>query len=363
MTGDDTAGSAFFLPNRVRMYGIDPAIASLPKIQLHCHLEGTLRAQTFVDLTRRYGLSTRYSPSGEVEGPTDPAEVYRFGDFREFLLIFAAVSRALASPDDYARLAREFVADAQRQNVMYGELFISPSVWSFFHRDLDVAATIRSILAELRQARTGEFRLIVDVTRNFGADSAMNTARIAASLAGEGVIGIGLGGDEARFPAKLFDRVFAFARSEGLHVVAHAGEADGAHSVRDAVEVLHAERIGHGIRALEDPQVVQLLRERRIPLEVCPTSNYRTGVVLQDEIHPIAALDDAGMLLTIDADDPALFGTTIDDEYAYVANALGIDALRRFVRQGVDASFLDRASKQALLERMGLEPNEPVAKS
>ncbi len=160
----DTAGRMPFLPKVSKdMEPLDPAIGSLPKIHLHCHLEGCLRPETFVDLARRYGLSTRFRPGQpELPGPTDPAHVYEFADFAEFLLIFAAVSRALASPDDYARLAREFVAGALAQNVVYGELFISPSVWSFFHRDLDLRATIRAIVAELRAARAAWRRVLTD---------------------------------------------------------------------------------------------------------------------------------------------------------------------------------------------------------
>jgi aminodeoxyfutalosine deaminase len=346
------------------MEAIDRAIAALPKIHLHCHLEGCLRAQTFVDLTQRYGLSTRYRPGqSELPGPADPAQVYEFADFAEFLLVFAAVSRALASPDDHARLAREFVADALAQNVVYGELFISPSVWSFFHRDLDVRATIRAILSELRAARAHgvDFSLIVDVTRNFGAESAMRTARLAASMAGEGVIGIGLGGDEANFPAELFGDVFAYARAQGLHTVAHAGEGDGAQSVRAAVDI-GAERIGHGVRAVEDPAVVALLRERGVTLEISPTSNARTGVVPLDVEHPLRALDASGVLVTIDADDPAIFGTSISREYALVAQHAGIAALQRFVAQAVDASFLEPAAKAALCGRLGMEPRDPASK-
>ncbi|HTV93707.1 MAG TPA: adenosine deaminase [Verrucomicrobiae bacterium] len=332
------------------MESLEPAVASLPKIHLHCHLEGCLRAQTFVELTRRYGLSTRYQPGGaEVVGPTDPARVYDFSTFPEFLLIFAAVSRALASPDDYARLAREFVADALAQHVVYGELFISPSVWAFFHRDLDLAATIRSIVAELRAARAhgAEFSLIVDVTRNFGVDSAMRTAQLASSLAGDGVIGIGLGGDEARFPAELFADVFAFARAQGLHTVAHAGEAAGAQSVAAAIEI-GAERIGHGVRAIEDPSVVALLRDRGIALEISPTSNACTGVVPAGVEHPLHQLDASGVRVTIDADDPAIFGTSISREYALVAQSAGIETLRRFIANAADASFLPPAAKSTL---------------
>jgi adenosine deaminase len=335
----------------------DAFVAGVPKVHLHCHLEGSLRAQTFLELTERYGFSTRYVPGQEVEGPRDLESVYRFADFREFLLTFAAVSRALATPEDYARLAREFVADAHAQNVVYGELFISPSVWKFFHPGLDVREAVTAIHDELRYAgRDGtQYRLIVDVTRNFGAEAAMRTAEDALALTDRGVIGIGLGGDEVRFPPELFGDVFAFARANGLRRVAHAGEASGAQSVRDAVEILGAERIGHGVRALEDRSVVELLVQRGIPLEVCPTSNFLTGAVGPEHPHPFVELDRSGAIVTIDADDPTLFGTTISDEYAYVAKHAGRDTLHRLIDQAVNASFLGDSEKRALHERVRAE--------
>ncbi len=330
-------------------------VERLPKIHLHCHLEGTLRAETFLELTDRYGFSTRYRPGENVPGPRDASSVYRFADFGEFLLTFAAVSRALAAPEDYARLAREFMQDALAQNVVYGELFISPSVWSFFHPELDVPQAVAAIAEELRAAAGDAFRLIVDLTRNFGPGRAMRTAQLAAGLADYGVIGIGLGGDEVRFPPELFEEAFAFARSRGLHAVAHAGEAAGAESVRGAVDVLQVERIGHGVRALEDDGVVTLLAERGIPLEVCPTSNYLTGAARREHPHPLHELDERGVLLTIDADDPTLFGTSITDEYLYVAQQAGLPRLERFISNAVDAAFLDPQPKQALRQRVGAE--------
>jgi len=180
----------------------------------------------------------------------------------------------------------------------------------------------------------------------------MQTARLAVGLRDLGVIGIGLGGDEAHYPPELFEGCFAFARENGLHCVAHAGESAGAQSVRAAVDVLHAERIGHGIRALEDPSVVQLLVERRIPLEVCPTSNFLTGVALGEAPHPLLDLDAAGCVVTIDADDPALFKTSVTDELAYAAEIAGDDAPIRFTRNAIEASFASDATKASLRERL-----------
>lgn len=335
-------------------------LRTLPKVQLHCHLEGTLRARTFIDLARRHGVALTYhrgqAPSvAPVVDADDPEGVYRFENFQEFLMTFAAVSRALAEPDDYGRLAAEYVEDALAHNVAHAEVFISPSVWQFFHPQIDVRACMGAMRDAFDAAKSQlEVLLIADVTRNFGAESAMQTARMAVDLQDVGVVGVGLGGDEARFPAEMFEDVYAFARKEGLRTVAHAGEAAGAQSVHAAVEVLGAERIGHGIRALEDPGVVEMLAKRRIPLEVCPTSNMLTGVAPRGEPHPLVQLDAAGCVVTIDADDPALFGTTITDEYAYVLEIAGLEAVLRFAANAVDASFAAPERKAALHRRLEL---------
>lgn len=341
------------------MIPVAELLRSIPKVQLHCHLEGTLRASTFVDLARRHGVALTYrrGQAREVlpvsEEAADPESVYRFADFQEFLMTFAAVSRALAEPRDYGRLAAEYVEDALTHNVSHAEVFISPSVWQFFHPEIDVRACVRAMRDAFDAARPAlDVLLIADVTRNFGAESAMQTVRMAVELRDLGVIGIGLGGDEARFPAELFEDVYAFARKEGLHTVAHAGEAAGAHSVRAAIDVLGAERIGHGIRALEDPALIEVLAQRRIPLEVCPTSNMLTGVAQRERPHPLVHLDAAGCLVMIDTDDPALFGTTITAEYAYVTELAGLDAMLRFAHNAVDASFATPERKAALHQRL-----------
>jgi adenosine deaminase len=329
------------------VYGLD--LATLPKVQLHCHLEGTVRAETFRALAAKYDI-----PLGER---ADPAQTYDFATFREFLLLFAKVTEALREPDDFGRIARDYVADAAAQGVRYAEVFVSPSVWSFFHRELDIRATVEAIRAALDEAGGPlgiEVALIADLTRNFGVERAERSAGEAVALRDLGVIGIGLGGDEANYPPEQYERAFAIAREGGLHGVAHAGEAAGPESVRAAVEVLRAERIGHGVRAIEDPAVVALLAERRIPLEICPTSNRLTGAAPAGAIHPLGALDAAGCIVTIDADDPALFGTTLLDEYRYVAETFGEGAVLRFARNGIDASFAAPAVKarlHAALER------------
>jgi adenosine deaminase len=336
----------------------------IPKIHLHCHLEGALRASTFVDLAEKHGVPLRYRPPGSSfdsarsassaqDDSGAPAAPYRFGNLQEFLYLFAAVSRALTDPNDYARLAREFAEDALAQNVIYGELFVSPSVWTFFHPNLDVRATMEAIVTELRKFRPqASFTLLPDLTRNFGAESAMATARAMATMTDLDVIGVSLGGDEQRFPAVLFVDAFAYARAQGLHCVAHAGESEGAASIRDAVELLGAQRIGHGIRALDDASTVELLAARRIALEICPTSNRLTGAALPMHPHPYADLDRLGCIVTIDADDPALFETSIEHEYEIVEQTAGPDALERYVRNAVEASFASPDEKRAMLAQI-----------
>jgi adenosine deaminase len=240
---------------------------------------------------------------------------------------------------------------------------VSPSVWTFFHKTLDVRATVEAIRAALDE--TGrplgiEVALIADLTRNFGVEKVEASAREAVGLRDLGVIAVGLGGDEANYPPERYERAYAIAREGGLHGVVHAGEAAGPGSVRAAIEVLRAERIGHGVRAIEDPSVVALLAERRIPLEVCPTSNRLTGAAPAHAPHPLGALDAAGCVITIDSDDPAMFGTTLLDEYRWVAGAFGEDAVVRFARNAIDASFAPEPTKAALREKFERSRNSAV---
>ncbi|MGH7727222.1 MAG: adenosine deaminase [Vulcanimicrobiaceae bacterium] len=321
-------------------------VHSLPKVQLHCHLEGTLAAASFLELAEKCGLQSERALGG-------PERAYAHANFREFLLTFAEVCRVLAEPDDFARLAREFARAARAQNVRHAEVFVSPSVWAFFHRNLDASAALAAIVAAFR-AEDLSAALIVDLTRNFGLERAQEAVAQALAWAENGfpVVGIGLGGDEANFPAEMFSEPFARARAAGLHAVAHAGEAAGAASVRAAVELLGAERIGHGIRVLEDAAVVGLLRERGVTLEVCPTSNYRTGVVAAAEVHPLGALLAAGLPCALDADDPALFETTLEREYAFVETTLGSEAALRCARAAISGSFASAERQAAWLAEL-----------
>jgi adenosine deaminase len=340
------------LPNQVQpvKYFVNTSSVSafalnLPKVQLHCHLEGTIEPGRFRDLAKAHEVDI----GARAIGPE--ASAFAFSDFGEFLLLFADVCKVLQTPDDFAALAADYAASARAQSVRYAELFISPSVWTYFHRDLDAAAAVRAMREEFDRAqRDGgpHVAFIADLTRNFGAERALETARFAATLGGERVIGIGLGGDERRFPAELYAGSYALAHAAGLHRVAHAGEADGPASVRAAIDVLGAERIGHGVRSAEDPELVALLAEREIPLEICPTSNRLTGAVAAGQPHPLAAFLEAGVRCAIDADDPTLFGTSVSAEIAWVEVELGRQAVAALAHTAIEASFANPSRKAAL---------------
>ncbi|MBV9102683.1 MAG: adenosine deaminase [Candidatus Eremiobacteraeota bacterium] len=324
-------------------------IQRLPKVQLHCHLEGTVRPKTFRELAARGKIELGERGVGPLE------RCYDFRTFREFLLLFGKVCEVLRTPDDFAQIAHEYATDAAHEGVMYAELFIAPSVWKHFYPDLNIRSTVSAIRTALDEvgARCGlQVALIVDLTRNFGEARAMEMVRGAAMLQDLGVIGIGLGGDEANYPPRLFRDVYDLARRAGLRTVAHAGEAAGPASVRSAIEDLGVERIGHGIRSVEDEELLEDLVRRRVPLEICPTSNYLTGSLPSGSTHPLAEFDRRGVLCTIDADDPALFGTTLSNEYAIAAELAGPDALLRFAQNAIDGSFAQPEHKALLRAKL-----------
>jgi adenosine deaminase len=310
-------------------------IRKLPKVSLHCHLEGCVRPRTLLDLAERHALEL-----GAVDS-NDLSSVYRFNNFGEFLRRFRDVCVALATPEDYGRIAAEYVEDALAEGVRYSEIFISPGGWQRLHPQLNLRAAMEAIAEALEHGRQQGLTtsLIVDITRNFGPQVAMSTTQIALSWRDLGVIGIGVGGDELSFPAPLFTGVFAMARRAGLHCVAHAGEAAGAQSVRETIATLLPERIGHGVRAVEDPALLLEIARQGIAFEQSPTSNRMTAVVPRLEDHPIGICVDAGIRVAVDADDPAMFGTTITQELSLLEQRFGWDFMVARLEDAIAVSF------------------------
>ncbi len=326
-------------------------IREWPKAELHLHLEGSIEPETVVELAARHG---------EDVSREDVASRYRYHDFRGFLEAFKWVTSLLRAPQDYALVAERLAENLRIQNVVYAEITLSAGVMLW--RRQDVAANFAAVRAAAERAANGALRLqwIMDATRQFGPEKAMEVARCAAEHAGAGVVAFGMGGDELALAAADFRGVYDYARAHGLHALVHAGEVGGPDAVRQAVEVLGAERIGHGIAAAQDPGVMQLLSEKRIPLEVCPTSNLRTGAlgrVCGNPLaglpeHPVADLYFAGVPVTLATDDPAMFETNLTQEYE-AAEMAGLESadLIRVNEQGFESAFLPEAEIRALVAR------------
>jgi len=322
-----------------------------PKAELHLHLEGSIQPETVVELAGRHGQRLTVQ---------EVAARYTYADFLGFLKAFKWVTSLLREPEDYALIARRLAEDLRRQNVIYAEITLSVGVMLMRGQDATANFTVLRAAAEETAGRALRLQWVFDATRQFGAEKAMEVARLAAQHRGEGVAAFGLGGDELAIPAEEFRGVYDYARSAGLHALVHAGEIGGPDEVRRAVEVLGAERIGHGITAVADPAVMALLAERRIPLEICPTSNVRTGALerLRGEgsagarAHPVAELFRAGVPVTLATDDPAMFQTELHQEYeAAAATGLDVHQLAHINEAGFEAAFLPAAEKDILLQR------------
>lgn len=325
---------------------LDARLQAMPKVELHVHLEGAMDADAVWTMAER----------NRVPLPADSLAAWRafyaFRDFDHFLAVYTAAARAMCTADDWAFMAERFVAYQASQGVVYTEAFLSAS---FMVGGLPAEALLDALAAGVAagEARHGvRVRFIPDIARHLPATQAAVLDFTVRGHARGLFLGLGLGGPEPGFPPALFAATYAEARRRGLRLVAHAGETDGPASIRGAVEALGAERIGHGVRALEDPAVVGMLRERRIPLEVCPTSNYRLGIVTADTPHPIRALVDAGVVCTVNSDDPPMFGTTLVDEYRLLARqGFTWDELWQLNLNALDAAFLDPSARAAYREQ------------
>ncbi|MFH0519093.1 adenosine deaminase [Streptomyces sp. M41] len=319
-------------------------IAGLPKAELHVHHVGSASPRIVAELAARH-------PDSKV--PTDPealVDYFTFTDFAHFIEVYLSVVDLIRTPEDVRLLTYEVARDLARQQVRYAELTITP--FSSTRRGIEANAFM-SAIEDARKAAEAEFGTVLrwcfDIPGEAGLEAAEETTRLATDdrVRPEGLVSFGLGGPEIGVPRPQFKPYFDRAIAAGLHSVPHAGETTGPETVWDALTHLRAERIGHGTSSARDPELLAHLAEHRIPLEVCPTSNIATRAVRVIEEHPIKQFVDAGVLVTVNSDDPPMFGTDLDNEYAVAARLLDLDerGLADLAKNAVHASFLDEPGK------------------
>jgi aminodeoxyfutalosine deaminase len=312
-----------------------------PKIELHVHLEGTVRPATLLEIARRNDYAL---PAETEEGL---AELYDFRDFAHFIDVWILTTNALRTAEDFRQVVVDYAAEAVSHGAVYLEAIFSPAerarrgvAWDeIFEGYCDGAQ-------DARELHGVEVRLTPDIVRGYSLDDAEQTVRHSARYRDRGVVGVGLGGLEADYPPEPYEPVFALARELGLASVPHAGEVAGPPSVRGALEELHADRIRHGIRAAEDPGLLRELADRRIVLDVCPISNLRTRAVSTLHEHPLPQLVAAGARCSISTDDPAMFGTDLSQDYDAAAS-LGVHP-REAYDAGLEGALCDEETRARL---------------
>ena len=310
-----------------------------PKIELHVHLEGAVRPETLLEIARRNGYEL---PVDSVEGVR---ALYEYRDFAHFIEVYMLTSGALEREDDFRRIVVEYAEEAHRHGAVYLEAIFSLGLWRGLDSDV-VFSGVCDGADEARERYGIEVRLTPDIARVYSLDEALHVVRYASKYRDRGVVGVGLGGPEAEHPPEPYAPAFELARSEGLASVPHAGEHAGPSSIRGALVALDARRIRHGIRAIDDPELVEELADRRIVLDVCPISNLRTGAVPSLSSHPLPQLVAAGVVCSLSTDDPAMFGTDLSTEYA-AATQLGLEP-RRFYEAGLEGALCDEPTRARL---------------
>ncbi len=326
-----------------------PYILSLPKAELHLHLEGAVEPETLIELSR-----------GQAGRPLDRAQVdelYRYSDFRGFLMAFKAVTERLQTAEDYELITWRLLERLRAENVLHAEVYVSVGVCQW--RGQDFPALFEG-MERGRERGEREFGVsllwLFDAVRHFGPEAAQKGAEQAVAMRQRGcgsVVGFGIGGDEAAAAPEMFREVYAYAGEHGLRRTAHAGESAGPASILGALDALGAERIGHGLTAWHDEELMARLVKEQIPVEVCVTSNLRTGCCKSLEQHPLRRYFDGGLKVTLASDDPAMFGTSLAREYQLAQQAFGFtDAeLARLARDSFEASFLPQEKKSDFLRR------------
>ncbi len=321
-------------------------IASLPKAELHLHLEGSIQPATVCALTARHGV---------VITEQEVRRRYAYRDFPEFIEAFKWVTSFLREPQDYALVARDLAEHLLTQDVIYTEVTLSVGVMLLRKQQPEKHFEALLRATEPFESRGLRFRWVFDAARQFGVDAAMEVVESAKRCHSKAIVAFGIGGNELSIPTEEFRGVYDRAGEIGLHRLMHAGEVGGPENIREAIELLGAERIGHGIAAINDPQLMDLLAARKIPLEICPASNMKTAALArqlrresaQIEDHPLPRLLRHGIPIVLSTDDPAMFHTTLNEEYANAARmGLREDELARIVEMGFEHAFLPAGGRR-----------------
>jgi aminodeoxyfutalosine deaminase len=317
-------------------------IRQLPKAELHLHLEGAVEPATLLELRKLHG---ERSTLAEVEA------LYNYTDFQSFLMAFKAVSAHLRGPEDFELITYRLMQRMKEENILHAEVYVAVGV--SLYRKHDFAAIFEGMeRGRARGARDFAVSLlwIFDATRHFGVEEAQKVFELAVRYQDRHVIGVGIGGDEQKAPPELFRSVYGYAADHGLRLTAHAGETGPPESVWGALN-LRVERIGHAFTAAQDADLIEELAQRQIPVELCITSNLRTGICKTIAEHPVKNYFDQGVMITLNTDDPALFGTTLSREYQIAQETFGFtdEHLRELARNSFEASFLAAEKKLELL--------------
>lgn len=319
-------------------------IAALPKAELHVHLEGFMDLTSWRAMTERQGTWT-------PERQTEMEAHFAFKTFPFFLKCFGAVIFSFTSPEDFYDLTKKALSDLAAQGVVYAEVMLTPAF--FVDRGIDFAEMMGEIDRAAKEEPSVEMKLIFDGARNFGPEAVAHNFKLAAQDPTGRVIGVGLGGDEANFPARLFKEQFDWARAQGFRATCHAGEAAGEESIIEAVEVLGAERLGHALGIRPGSRAEELILARQLTLDLCPHSNQVTGVCLDLNEHPLPDYLARGYRVTLNSDDPGFFRSDLLTEYAWAQErGLSADQLKGLAAQSFQGSFLEPALKQAWLKRL-----------
>jgi adenosine deaminase len=324
---------------------------NVPKVELHLHLEGAIPRPALWELMQKYG--------GDASVPNfaDLDKKFTYANFPEFIQRWIWKNQFLREYEDFTFFSEAFARELVSQNIRYAESFFSPI--RFVDGGMEFGRLFEAVRLGLDKVPEVEVPLIADLTRDFGPEQAMVTLDEINESKSSGVIGIGMGGSEHNFPPELFTSAFDKARDLGFRTTAHAGEAAGAESVWGAIQHLKAERIGHGVRSREDEALLDHLAGTKIPLEMCPHSNVCTQVVESIDQHPVKDYFDRGIMVTVNTDDPLMFGNTLSGEYRLLHERLGFsqDEVRQVILNGVKSTWLPDERKAAMVAEFVTDTN------